>query len=232
MTAQPPDIAPLVPLHRLAETLAAYPTAVCEQWGDLYRLFYRGVNACVGCGSATTLTVTVATATIPLCATCVERFNALGAPALHLAAALALRGNPDYLAQPRNWVVHLNEVEVRVRDLGVCRLCGVSESASVPMEAGHILSRHDGYGRGDGAVWNVPRAYVDHPLNVVLMCKPCNSSISSASPSLRVAMHLLLKPWTDDPAGDALLAARPEPPGEPPNVEVREGLPFTITTSR
>lgn len=231
MTTHPSDIAPLVPLSHLAETLAAHPTAVSERWGDLYRVFYRGSSACVGCGSTSPRLVSISGENVPMCAVCVERFQALGDVALYLAAALVLRGNPTQLPATRNWVTYLSEAEVRIRDHGVCRLCGVSESATEPLEAGHILSRNDAYKRAYGS-WNIPHAYADHPLNVVLMCKPCNTAISITSPSLRVAMHLLLKPWTADPAGDALLATRPQPPSELSNVAVREGLPFTVTASR
>lgn len=202
------SVAALVPFDGLMKHVAGNPSVVVEQWGELRRLFYHGADACVGCGEAARHTV-ISGASVPLCNTCKARWLDLGAVTEYLASALALRGNPTHLPLPLDrTVTFLNESELRSRDGGVCRLCGAVESADVPLEAGHILSRHDAYGREDGRAWNVPKVYANHPLNIALMCKPCNASIGSASPSLRVGMHLLLKPWTVDPAGEALLATR------------------------
>ncbi|SIF35337.1 Uncharacterised protein [Mycobacteroides abscessus subsp. abscessus] len=218
----------LVPDYALDRHLACRPSAIAEEWGGLTRIFYRGADACFGCGDADAFSVPISTEVVRLCATCLQRLNDLGEVTRYLAVALVERGRPVQLPLPTtNWVTFLNAEELRQRDGGVCRLCGAVESEGVTLEGGHVLSRHDGYGRADGTAWRIPRIYVDHPLNFALMCKPCNAAISSVSPAIRTAMHLLLKPWTADPAGAALLAARPSE-----HTTRDPQFPFAMSTGR
>lgn len=183
-----------------------------DRWGGVTRIFWRGATACVGCGAHASVHLVVATESVPLCAVCQARWESLGEVAHSLAEALVIHRCPEGLdTHSETWIPMPTFDELRARDRGVCRLCGGTNE----LEAGHVLSRNDGYKSTEN--WNIPRVVVDHPLNVVLLCKTCNHAIGKASPSLRIAAHFLMKPWTADPTAAQTMTDR------------GAGYPFAVT---
>lgn len=190
-----------------------------ERWGKLWRSFNHGSDACVGCGSVAARPRPVVPAHLigadcaenhqAFCDPCHERWVSYGEcpgqwgyAAKIVAAALILRGRPN--GMPYQWTGnprYLVPGELYVRDHSTCQICGFTSPDPADFEHGHILSRWSAYGgtkhRAHPAPgsWHVDPVYADHPLNLVLMCKPCNHVIGKESPSLRVALRLLLKPW-------------------------------------
>lgn len=191
-------------------------------WGQVNIFFNNGASACITCGSTTAHPRTIvphhllvdpaafaATNVQPMCDTCAERWVAMPTTAHALAASLLIRGLPAGLESANlTPCIGLGTADMYTRDCGVCRVCGYADADPKAFHRGHIVSKHDGRDRRDGLAWGLPFTLTESALNYVLLCAPCNMAIGPASPSLRVGLRFLLKPWTDDPSGARLVEAR------------------------
>lgn len=193
-----------------------------DTWGKVVIRFHNGSSACVVCGDTDAQRRQVVSSNLvpapiaslptnhqPLCNTCALRWAGMPTEAHYLAAAILLRGCPVGVESlSPNGQIGVATSDIHQRDGGTCRVCGHANPDPNAFHRGHIVSRHDARERTDGAVWGLPFVLSESPLNYVLMCPPCNEEIGPASPSLRVGLRFLMKPWTADPAAVSIIEAR------------------------
>lgn len=194
------------PFHQLRDLVA---------WGGVTMHLKGGRDACVCCGDPQATPHTIVPPALlpdadayardnnmPLCAACVRRLELAPRETYLLAAALLLRRCPPIVESLPLPIPHsLGRDGLRDRDGWKCTLCGLKSTHRKRFHNGHIISRFDGRDRTDSLNWGMPYTLLESPLNYVLLCVRCNEDIGGASPSLRVGLRFLVKPWTDDPYG-------------------------------